>query len=111
MQGFTGLEGNRMRCSACKSDVTPIPPRTMAKLSLVGFYVASLVGAALFSIVPVVNIVLVPVAIAVGWSVGVAARRANAWSCPKCKEEMSAPVGVPATPPTIAERPLVPRTV
>ena len=100
-----------MRCSACKSDVTPIPPRTMAKLSLVGFYVASMVVSTIFSLLLGLNIVLVPVAIAVGWSVGVAARRANAWSCPECKEEMTAPAAVPAAPPAIADRPLVPRTV
>ena len=99
-----------MRCSACKSDVSPTPPRTIAKLSLVAFYVASMAVSTIFSLLLGLNIVLVPVAIAVGFSVGVAARRANAWSCPKCKEEMSAPAGVPAAAPTVAEAPLVART-
>lgn len=100
-----------MRCASCKSDVTPVPPRTMAKLSLVAFYVASLAVATAFSLLLGLNIVLVPVAVAIGCSVGVAARRANAWSCPVCKEEMAA---VPLAPPLAGAeggRPLVPRTI
>lgn len=81
-----------MRCSSCKSNVTPVPPRTMAKLSLVGFYVAAMVVSTIFSLLLGLNVLLVPVAIAVGGAVGVAARRANSWSCPQCKEEMAAPV-------------------
>ena len=84
-----------MLCRSCKNDVTPVPPRTMAKLSLVGFYVASLLVATLFSLLLGLNIVLVPVAVAVGLSVGTAARRASSWSCPECKEEM-APAPSPA---------------
>jgi len=80
----------------------------MAKLSLVAFYVASLVVATIFSLLLGLNIVLVPVAIAVGCSVGVAARRASTWSCPQCKEEMTAPIVAPETQRT---RPLVPATV
>ncbi len=81
-----------MRCSACKSNVTPVPPRTMAKLSLVAFYVAAMAVSTVFSLLLGLNVVLVPIAIAVGGAVGVAARRANSWSCPQCKEEMAAPV-------------------
>lgn len=96
-----------MRCTACKSDVTPVPPHTMAKLSLVAFYVASLVVATGFSLLLGLNVVLVPIAVAVGTSVGAAARRASSWSCPACKEEMAAPA--PAEPE--AAKPLVPQTV
>lgn len=97
-----------MRCASCRSDVTPVPPRTMAKLALVGFYVSSLTVAMMFSLLLGLNIVLVPVAIAIGCSVGVAARRASSWSCPQCKEEMAAPAAV--TPPTeeVRTRPFVP---
>ena len=80
-----------MRCGSCKSDVTPVPPKTMAKVGLVAFYVMSLAVYTVFSLLLGLNIVLVPAAIVVGWSVGVAARRASCWSCPKCKEEMIAP--------------------
>jgi len=55
-----------MRCRSCKADVTPTPPRTMAKLSLVAFYVASLTVASIFSLFLGLNIVLVPVALAAG---------------------------------------------
>ena len=78
----------------------------MAKLSLVAFYVASLAVALVFSLLLGLNIVLVPVAIAVGCSVGVAARRASEWSCPQCKEEMVAPVSQPEA--EVHTRPLVP---
>jgi hypothetical protein len=98
-----------MRCSACKSDVTPVPPRTMAKLGLVGFYIAALVVSTIFSLLLGLNILLAPAAIVVGMAVGVAARRANEWSCPQCKEEMRAPAAEPT--PAMAERPLVPRVV
>ena len=100
-----------MRCTSCKSDVTPVPPRTMAKLGLVAFYVASLAVAMLFSLLLGLNIVLVPVAVAVGCSVGVAARRASEWSCPQCKECMAAPpVATESTRPTdeVRTRPFVP---
>jgi hypothetical protein len=93
-----------MQCKSCKSDVTPVPPRTMAKLGLV----ASLVVATMFSLLLGLNIVLVPVAVAVGLSVGVAARRASEWSCPQCKEEMHpAPLSASAPPrrPTQEVRP------
>jgi hypothetical protein len=93
------------RCKSCKADVTPVPPRTMAKLGLVGFYVASLVVATLFSLLLGLNIVLVPVAIAVGLSVGVAARRASEWSCPQCKEEMHPAPSTEA--PEVRPRPFV----
>ncbi len=96
-----------MRCSSCKSDVTPVPPRTIAKLSLVAFYVASMAVSTVFSLLLGLNVVLVPVAIAVGASVGVAARRANAWSCPQCKEEMAAPiVAEPEVTPPLAPQPV-----
>ena len=95
-----------MRCRSCKADVTPVPPRTIAKLSLVGFYVASLAVAMLFSLLLGLNIVLVPVACAIGCSVGVAARRASEWTCPQCKEEMVAPAAV--TTEEVGAKPLVP---
>jgi hypothetical protein len=102
-----------MRCSSCKSDVTPVPPRTVAKLSLVGFYVAAMAVSTIFSLLLGLNIVLVPVAVAIGSAVGVAARRASAWSCPTCKEEMAAPrastAEVDVTP--SVGRPLVPQSV
>lgn len=82
----------------------------MAKLSLVGFYVASLVVATIFSLLLGLNIVLVPVAVAVGLSVGTAARRASTWSCPQCKQEMAAPA--PSTPTEeVRTSPLVPAHV
>lgn len=86
----------------------------MAKLGLVAFYVASLVVATLFSLLLGLNIVLVPVAVAVGLSVGTAARRASTWSCPQCKEEMTGTTGVaPSAPtrPVTTDRPLVPQPV
>jgi hypothetical protein len=99
-----------MRCSSCKSDVTPVPPGTLAKLSLVGFYVASMLVSTVFSLLLGLNVILVPVAIAVGTSVGVAARRASSWTCPECKEEMAAPVFVPETTGRAAgTRPFVPQ--
>jgi hypothetical protein len=79
----------------------------MAKLSLVGFYVASLAVALMFSLLLGLNIVLVPVVVAIGCSVGVAARRASSWSCPQCKEEMAAPVASPAAE-EVGTRPFVP---
>ena len=97
-----------MHCRSCKRDVTPVPPRTMAKLSLVAFYVASLAVALVFSLLLGLNIVLVPVAIAVGCSVGVAARRASEWSCPQCKEEMVAPASVTTPKDEVRTRPFVP---
>jgi hypothetical protein len=98
-----------MHCRSCRGDVTPVPPRTMAKLSLVAFYVMSLTVALLFSLLLGLNIVLVPVAIAIGCSVGVAARRASSWSCPQCKEEMVAPaIATTDDARTPRSRPLVP---
>lgn len=104
-----------MRCSACHENVTPVPPRTMAKVALVAFYVASLAVSMVFSCLLGLNLLLVPVAMAIGLSVGTAAQRASTWSCPECKEEMAPPVATttPAREPerTAPARPLVPRTV
>lgn len=98
-----------MRCPSCKAQVTPVPPRTSAKIALVGFWIAAMVISTLFSLALGLNIVLVPAAIAVGSAVGVAARRAGSWTCPRCKEELvvvTEPLAAPARP----ERPLVPQT-
>ena len=102
-----------MRCRSCKTDVTPVAPKTMAKIVTVGFWVAAMAISTIFSLLLGLNIVLVPVAVAIGLAVGTSARRASTWSCPQCKEEMAAPAVVPtgssgARPSTT--RPLVPAT-
>lgn len=94
-----------MRCPSCKIDVTPVPPRTMAKMAVVVLYVAMLLVATSFSLLLGLNLVLAPVAIVLGFSIGTMTRRANAWSCPLCKEELFVPYTLIAPQPEATAAP------
>lgn len=95
-----------MRCHTCKAAVEPVAPRTIWKIGVVGFWFAAMLTATVFSLLLGLNIVLVPLWFAIGASVGVAARRASTWTCPRCHEEMAEPVaGTPSLPVGVAPSP------
>ena len=82
-----------MYCHACRCHVTPTPPRSIWKLLSVYFWVGSMAVAIGFSLALGLNLVLAPAAICIGMSVGVAARKLNDWTCPRCGAEMVEPEG------------------
>jgi hypothetical protein len=84
-----------MICRACKSDVSPSPPRAIGKVVTLGYWVAAMATSTVFSLLLGLNVVLVPLWLAIGMAVGVAARRASTWTCPRCKEEMAPPIAIP----------------
>jgi hypothetical protein len=80
-----------MFCHSCRCHVTPTPPRSIWKLLSVGYWVGSLIVAAGFSLLLGLNLVLAPVAVVIGMSIGVAARKLNNWTCPRCGAELVEP--------------------
>ena len=89
---------SRRVCSSCKENVEPVAPRTAWKLVTIALWFTTLAVGMFFAILLGLNIVLVPVCIAIGLSVGEAAHRAASWTCPSCHAEL-------APPPEITERP------
>jgi hypothetical protein len=89
-----------MKCTSCKSDVVPRGPRTLWKVVTVALWVGALATSLMFSLLLGLNIVLVPLWLGIGMSVGVAARRMSSWTCPECGNELAAPVAGATTHPT-----------
>lgn len=80
-----------MFCHACKCHVTPVRPRTTWKVITVAFWISTLVVAMPFSLLLGLNLVLAPLAIAIGAAVGTSARRLSSWTCPRCSAELYEP--------------------
>lgn len=80
-----------MLCHSCRCHVTPEPPRTFWKIVTFALWVGSMAVAVTFSSLAGLNLVLAPVAIVIGMSIGAAARRLNDWTCPRCHEELIEP--------------------
>ncbi len=80
-----------MLCHHCRCNVTPVGPRTRWKLIIVGLWIGSLAVAICFSLLLGLNLVLAPAGIAIGMSIGVAARMLNDWTCPRCGAAMVEP--------------------
>jgi hypothetical protein len=80
-----------MLCHSCRCHVEPTPPNGAWKVLNVAFWVASMTVAVAFSLLMGLNLVLAPVAIFIGMSIGTAARRMSSWSCPRCHEELIEP--------------------
>ncbi|MDF2691818.1 MAG: hypothetical protein K0S65_201 [Labilithrix sp.] len=80
-----------MFCHSCRSQVTPVPPRSIWKVLSVAFWVGSLTIAAGFSLLLGLNLVLAPAAIFIGMSIGACARKLNNWTCPRCDAELVEP--------------------
>lgn len=80
-----------MFCHACRCHVSPVPPRSTWKMLSVLYWISSLVVAVLFSLIIGLNLVLAPVAIVIGMSVGTSARKLNEWTCPLCDAELGEP--------------------
>lgn len=78
-------------CPSCGIPVEPRPPRSTWKIAVAVFWICSLLTATAFSLLLGLNVVLVPVWFAIGASVGAAAIRAGAWTCPSCHGEVAAP--------------------
>lgn len=85
-----------VRCSCCGEVVEPSPPKTAWKVLNLFFWVGSLAVSTLFASLLGLNVLLVPVALAICWSVGTSARAAFGWSCPVCHNELPAPEVAPA---------------
>jgi hypothetical protein len=62
------------------------------------YWVGSLAVSTLFANLLGLNVLLVPIALAICWSAGTSARAAFEWSCPVCRNELPAP-------PEVLERP------
>ncbi len=84
-----------MRCHACRTHVTPTPPKTIWKILNVAFWISTLAIAVAFSLLLGLNLILAPAAIAIGMSVGTSARLLSAWTCPRCGSELVEPEAVP----------------
>lgn len=80
-----------VKCWCCGKVVEPLPPRTARKILNVVFWTASLAVSMAFAIPIGLDLVLVPIAIAMGCSVGTTAREAAAWSCSECHAELRVP--------------------
>jgi hypothetical protein len=80
-----------MFCHSCRCNVTPTRPRSIWKVLSVGYWVGSLAIAVGFSCLLGLNLVLAPAAVFIGMSIGVAARKLNSWTCPRCGAEMVEP--------------------
>jgi hypothetical protein len=80
-----------MYCHTCRCNVTPKAPKSSWKYLSVGYWVGSMVVAIGFSLAAGLNLVLAPVAVVIGMSIGVAARKLNNWTCPRCGAEMVEP--------------------
>ncbi len=79
-------------CKACKEQVSPRAPRTAWKIATLLFWLAALATSLVFSLLLGLNVLLVPAWLGIGMAVGVAARRAAAWSCPACSAELTPPI-------------------
>jgi hypothetical protein len=95
-----------MTCSSCKADVTPVPPRTTWKIMMVAFWLGALATSMMFSLLLGLNVVLVPLWLVIGMSVGIAAQRASSWSCPKCAAELAEPAPEEVTPQVVRPSPV-----
>ncbi|MBN9160631.1 MAG: hypothetical protein BGO98_03060 [Myxococcales bacterium 68-20] len=80
-----------MFCHTCRCHVTPTPPKSIWKVLSTGYWIGSLVIALCFSILLGLNLVLAPVAIVIGMSIGAAARKLYNWTCPNCDAELIEP--------------------
>lgn len=80
-----------MFCHTCRTHVTPTPPKSIWKVLSVGYWIGSLVVAVCFSLLLGLNLVLAPVAIVIGMSIGAAARKLYNWTCPHCGTELIEP--------------------
>jgi hypothetical protein len=88
-----------VRCSCCGAWVEPHAPSMGAKALSVGLWVGILIVSPVYGAFIAINIVLLPMLIAIAWSLGVAARRGWDWTCPKCTAELPAPAPVIETAP------------
>lgn len=88
-----------MKCHACRTHVTPTPPRTLWKVLNVALWISTLVVATGFSLLLGLNLILLPFAIAIGMSVGTSARLMSSWTCPRCKAELIEPEPRPTQSP------------
>jgi hypothetical protein len=70
----------------------------MWKIVNLVFWVTLLSFALAGSCIIGLNLVLAPMAIALGLAIGTAARRAASWTCPRCDSEMAEPVRVDRQP-------------
>lgn len=91
-----------MLCHRCRTHVTPKPPKTAFKVLNVGFWIASLIVATGFSLLLGLNLVLAPMAIIIGMSIGASARRLTSWTCPRCNAELIEPEPETTLTPPIA---------
>lgn len=85
---------DHLTCRTCRKNVVPSVPRTLRKVLNVAFWIAALTTATGFSILLGLNVVLVPLWLFIGMSVGTSAALAAAWTCPECKSEMIVPAEV-----------------
>jgi hypothetical protein len=93
-----------MMCHACRTHVTPTPPKTIWKVLNVAFWISTLAVGMVFSSLIGLNLILAPAAIAIAMSVGTSARLLSSWTCPRCNAELvepepqPSPAYVPAPP-------------
>jgi hypothetical protein len=80
-----------MLCHACKCHVAPRPPRSAWKILNVALWSASMAVAMVFSLIIGLNLLLAPLAIVIGMSIGTSARRLSSWTCPRCGAELVEP--------------------
>ncbi|MBX3192033.1 MAG: hypothetical protein KF819_33895 [Labilithrix sp.] len=80
-----------VRCSCCGEIVEPRAPRTAWKLLNLFFWVGSLAVSTLFAVLLGLDVLLLPVAVAISFSIGTSARAAYGWSCPVCHDSLPAP--------------------
>lgn len=80
-----------MYCHACKCHVTPVAPKTTWKILTVALWVTTLAVAIAFSVIIGINLVLMPMAVAIGMALGVSTRRMSSWTCPRCSAELIEP--------------------
>lgn len=83
--------------------VEPRAPRAALKILNLAFWVAMMLTSVAFGLALGLNVLLVPVWIVMGGSVGVTARRAWSWTCPECHEEMRAPRDVTTHAPLVPQ--------
>jgi hypothetical protein len=80
-----------IHCPACRTRVVPAAPKTAWKIACAVFWICALLTATAFSLLPGLNILLVPVWFGIGGAVGAAAERAYTWTCPRCHSPVTAP--------------------
>lgn len=76
-------------CASCKQTVVPEPPSPLWMVLNVLFGIVVLLIGAVFSLILVLNIVLLPLwMVFMAGAVAVTTRRALMWRCPECHAEM-----------------------